>query len=138
MAFNPFRGGEFGDEDSYSAGKRKDPGEWAMQEKPVPKVYGSTKDIDVDKALADQFAEAEAYRDHLLNNDKMYMPNHVTGAITAVNRIIDQIVKIREAVQNLARMQVFESVLIDVMKEQPSGIKDQFFAELEKRLNDVH
>ena len=72
MAFNPFRGGEFGDEDSYSAGRRKDPSEWAMQEKPVPKVYGSTKDIDVDKALADQFAEAEAYRDHLLNNDKMY------------------------------------------------------------------
>ena len=132
-----FFGGEFGDEDHYSANGRKPAESDYAQERPAPKAYASTQEIDVDKALADQFAEAESYRDHLLNNEKMYMPNHVTGAITSVNRIIDQIVKIRETVQNLARMQAFEAAVIQTMRGQSEEIRTEFFNLLEEKTKEI-
>ena len=106
-------------------------------EKPVAVNYTSTADIDIDKALADQYAEAEAFRDHLLNNADKHMPNHVTGAITAVNRVIEQVIKMRETVQNMARMQAFENAVTEVMKEQKDSVKNAFFKLLDEKLENL-
>lgn len=134
MRLGDFSG--FDDDEPHWRGT-KDKTDYSLQEKPTAKNYASTEEIDVDKALADQFAEAEAYRDHLLNNSESFAPNHVTGGITALNRIIEQIIKLRETVQNLARQQALEGAVIEVMKQQPKEVKDAFFAELNSRMESV-
>lgn len=103
-------------------------------ERPVPKNYGNTSNIDLDKALADQYAEAESFRDHMLNNSDSVKPTDVTSAVGSVNRILQQIINMRETVQNIARMQLFEAAVVKTMKEAPPEIRDKFFADLEKRL----
>lgn len=105
--------------------------------KPDPKNYGSTQEIDLDKALADNYAEAEAYRNHLTQNSEHFQPNHVTGAMTSVNRILEQITKMQEKVQNLARLQALENAVIELMKVQSADIRDAFFADLKQRVGEI-
>lgn len=138
MSKRPFS--DWDDDEPHWSGKYKESNEpfgSNLIDKPAAKNYGSTQDIDVDKALADQYAEAEAFRDHLLNNSTAYQPNHVTGAITGVNRILEQIIKLRESVQNLARLQAIEDTVVELMKEQHESVRIAFFDQLEERIKNI-
>ena len=135
MGRNNFFDDDFGDDCSY--GSDREPSFTGMQERPVPKVYNDTGDINIDKALADQYAEAESFRDHMLNNSNAVKPTDVTSSLTAVNRILQQIINMREAVQNLARMQAFEAAVVQTMKKAEPKVRDAFFAQLEELLKDV-
>lgn len=118
---------------SSKRGKDEDEGYELPMRKPA-RVFKDLAEVDLDKELTDQIAEATSFRDHVLENSHMFQPNHVTDTIKTVNTLIAQAVKMREQVQTLVRMKAFEDAVIETMKEAPVEIKDAFFKALEERL----
>lgn len=117
-----------------SSKRREEEEETYIPARKPARVFKDLAEVDLDKELTDQIAEATSFRDHVLENSHMFQPNHVTDTIKTVNTLIAQAVKMREQVQTLVRMKAFEDAVIETMKEAPVEIKDAFFKALEERL----
>ena len=105
-----------------------------VSEKAAPRAFKNLSEIDLDKELTDQIAEATSLRDWVLQNVGAFQVNHVTDTLKTVNSLIANAVKMKEQVQNMARMKAFEDAVVETMKEAPAEVKAKFFENLQEKL----
>lgn len=120
---------------AYSPGDHGSPRGNDLPVRPAARVLGSVNELDMDKELAHQYAEATSYRDWLLQNEASFAPNHIVAGIRAVETTLKNIITLQEKVQDMARMKAVEDTVIEVMKLQPEKVRNEFFALLDTRLS---
>lgn len=88
--------------------------------------------LNLEEELVEQYRKTKAIMDDVMDDDEV-QANQKAQVANSVVSTLAQLVKLQEDMRREETLKIMEDVFTDLMKVQPEGFKQAFFAEYEAR-----